>query len=218
MPRSKSTTSARTSSSGSCSSAAANGARMKRARMGSSSASAAKRSCAAGSRSIAMSSPSGPRRSATSRAWPPPPNVQSTATSPGRGASAATSSPASTGTWAVCMSTSMADGGGDLGELVGERAVVLAPGGAVPDLEAIARAGHHDLLAQRGVLDQEAGHHHAPRGVELRVERVGAEEARELAGLIREGMHALKRRTRVVLEAARGPQLHAALDALGEEH
>ena len=39
----------------------------------------------------------GPRRSAISRAWPPPPNVQSIAVCPGRGSSRSISSPASTG-------------------------------------------------------------------------------------------------------------------------
>src|SRR5919205_4289702 len=118
---------------------------------------------------MAMSSPAGPRRSAIRRAWPPPPKVQSTATSPGCGSRRSTSSPARTGTW-TDISTSMADGGGDLGQLVGERGVVGAPGLAIPDLEAVAGTGDDDLLAQLTVLEQEAGDHDAPGRVELGVE------------------------------------------------
>src|SRR4051812_46919664 len=128
-----------------------------------------------------MSSPSGPRRPATRRAWPPPPKVQSTATSPGCGSSSSISSPARTGTWGAVMSSRMAKAGGDVGKLVGEGAVVVGPGGPVPDLEAVARAGDHDVLGERAVLEQEAGDHHAAGRVELGVQRVGGEEAVELA-------------------------------------
>src|SRR3954447_22213531 len=115
------------------------------------------------------------------------------------------------------MSTSMAEGGGDVGELVGERGVVVGPGAAIPDLEALAGAGDDDLLAQAGMLEQEGGDHHAPGGVEVGVERVGAEEPRELARLGRERVHALQGTAGVGLEVARRPHLHAALDALGKD-
>src|SRR5215210_1610626 len=128
-----------------------------------------------------MSRPSGPSRPATRRAWPPPPNVQSTATSPGCGSRTSISSPARTGTWVAVMSSRMAKAGGDVGKLVGEGAVVVGPGGAVPDLEAVARAGDDHVLAQAAVLEQEAGHHHPAGRVELGVQRVGGEEAVELA-------------------------------------
>src|ERR671939_180088 len=163
---------------------------MKRTRHGASSASAAKRSSAAGSRSTARRSPSGPSRPATSRAWPPPPNVQSTATSPGCGSSRSISSPARTGTWVAVMSTRMAKAGGDVGKLMRKRLVVVGPCGAVPDLEAVARARDDDLLAQRRVLEQEARHNDAPRRVELRVERVRGEEPAELARRLRERVQA----------------------------
>ena len=77
---------------------AAKSAPMKRVRQGASAANSAKRASAAGSRSIAISVPSGPSRSATRRAWPPPPKVQSTAVCPGSGASSEISSGARTGT------------------------------------------------------------------------------------------------------------------------
>src|ERR1700684_4106200 len=73
---------------------------MKRSSPSTSSASRAKRSCASGSRSIAINVPCEPRRSATSRACPPSPNVQSITVCPGCGASSASSSSASTGVWA----------------------------------------------------------------------------------------------------------------------
>src|SRR3954447_21777449 len=165
---------------------------MKRVRHWTSAASSAKRSSAAGSRSIAMSSPPGPRRSAIRRAWPPPPKVQSTAISPGCGSRRSTNSPARTGTWVMDISTSMAEGGGDVGQLVAERGVVGAPGAAIPDLEAVAGAGDDDLLAQLAVLQEEAGDHDAARGVELGVEGVGAEEAVELARLVGKRVNALQ--------------------------
>ena len=45
-----------------------------------------------------------------------------------------------------------AERGGDVGNGLGQRGVLLGPGGLVPDLEAVARAGHHDLLGQVGML------------------------------------------------------------------
>src|SRR4051794_33058278 len=162
---------------------------MKRVRHGASSASAAKRSSAAGSRSTAMSSPSGPSRSATRLAWPPPPNVQSTATSPGCGSRSSIISPARTGTWVAVMSSRMAKAGGDVGKLIRKRLVVGRPGRAAPDLEAVARARDDDVLLQLAVLEEEARNADATRGVELRVQRVGGEEAVELARGLGERVH-----------------------------
>src|SRR5919204_473277 len=144
---------------------------------------------------------------AANRAWPPPPKVQSIATSPGWGSRRSTSSAARTGTWVADISTSMAERGGDVGQLVGEGGVVLGPRGAVPDLEALPRAGDDDLLAQARVLQQEARDHHAAGGIEVRVEGVGAEEARQLARLVGEAVHALQRGVGVGLEAGGGPDL-----------
>src|SRR4051812_45070362 len=143
---------------------------MKRRRQLVSSASAAKRSSAAGSRSMAIKRPSGPRRSATSRAWPPPPNVQSTAISPGCGSRSSISSPARTGTWVAVMSSRMAKAGGDVGKLIGKCLVVVRPGGAAPDLEAVARARDDDVLLELAVVEQEGRNPDAARGVELGVQ------------------------------------------------
>src|SRR4051812_23562907 len=190
---------------------------MKRNRHGTSSASAAKRSSAAGSRSTAMSSPSGPSRPATRRAWPPPPNVQSTATSPGCGSRSSISSPARTGTWVAVMSSRMAKAGGDVGKLMRKRLVVVRPGGAAPDLEAVARARDDDVLLQLAVLEQEGRDPHAPGRVELGVQRVRGEEAVQLARGLRERVHPRERRLHVGVVGLRRPHLHAALDPLGED-
>src|SRR3954466_16079319 len=190
---------------------------MKRNRHGTSSASAAKRSSAAGSRSTAMSSPSGPSRPATRRAWPPPPNVQSTATSPGCGSRSSISSPARTGTWVAVMSSRMAKAGGDVGKLIRKRLVVVRPGGAAPDLEAFARARDDDVLLQLAVVEEEGREPHPPGRVELGVQRVGGEEPVQLARGLGEGVHPGERRLHVGVVRLRRPHLDAPLDPLRED-
>src|SRR3954452_11045321 len=198
------------------SSPVAKSVRMKRARTGSSAASSAKRSSASGSRSSAMSRPSGPIRSASSDAWPPPPKVQSTATSPGRGSSSAIASSARTGTWVAVMSSRLTKLGGDVDDLVGERVVVGGPRVAVPDLQAVLGARDSDLLAEPGVLHELGRDHHAARAVELAGEGVGGEVGAHLAGLRREGVEARERPAHVALVVVGRPQLDALLDPLGD--
>src|SRR3954452_19079520 len=212
MPRSMSTTSARTPSACRVSSPVAKSVRMKRARHGSSAASSAKRSSATGSRASPISSPRNPSRSAMSFAWPPPPKVQSTATSPGRGSSSASASSASTGTCWTVMSSRLTKGGGDVEDLVGEGVVVGRPGVAVPDLQAALRARDGDLLAEAGVLHQLRRHHHAARAVELAREGVGGEVGAELARLRGERVDALERAAHPLLVLLGRPQLDALLD------
>src|SRR3954469_3255009 len=190
---------------------------MKRVRHGASPASAAKRSSAAGSRSTAISVPSGPSRPAISRAWPPPPKVQSTAISPGRGSRTSISSPARTGTWVAVMSSRMAKAGGDVGKLMRKRLVVVRPGGAAPDLEAVARARDDDVLPELAVVEQEGRNPDAARGVELGVQRVRGEEAVELARRLGERVHPGERRLDVGVVGLRRPHLHAPLDPLRED-
>src|SRR5512133_3424933 len=100
--------------------------------------------------------PLGPRRSATMRAWPPAPKVQSTATSPGAGSSRSTSSPARTGTCTVVMSSSVAmspsESLGDLRDVGDDVAVVGVPGRAIPDLQALAGADERDLALEARVV------------------------------------------------------------------
>src|SRR5215217_3582317 len=140
---------------------------MKRVAHATSAASAANASSASGSRSMPISVPAGPIRSATSRAWPAAPSVQSTATSPGRGSSASTSSPASTGTWVLGMSSRMAKLLGELRRSGDEFAVVVLPGAAVPQLQARTGAQDHDVLGDAGVLHQARRQDHAAGRVEL---------------------------------------------------
>src|SRR4051812_14450061 len=217
MPRSMRTTSARTPSACRVSSPVAKSVRMKRARQGRPAASSAKRSSATGSRSRPISTPSGPSRSAISSAWPPPPKVQSTATSPGRGSSRARASSASTGTcWAV-MSSRLTKGGGDVEDLVGEGVVVGRPCVAVPDLQALLGARDGDLFSQGGVLEEPGRDHHAARAVELAREGVGGEVGAQLAGLGRERVEPLERAAHALLVLVGRPDLDALLDALGDD-
>src|ERR1700755_199612 len=163
----------------------AKGAWTKRVEQLTSAASCSKCCSATGSRSIAISVPGGPMRSATRRAWPPAPSVQSTAIWPARGASASISSPARTGTGVWGMARSVAKG---LGQIRGSRrevGFVALPGGAVPELEAVADAGDHDLAADPGVLQELRRQHHAAGGIQLRLQRVAVQEPPELPPLLR---------------------------------
>src|SRR3954471_17002610 len=140
---------------------------MKRVSQATSAASWAKAACAVGSRSIAISVPDGPSRSATSRAWPAPPSVQSIAVWPGSGSSASISSPARTGTWVWGMSRSVAKRLSEFRRPLGEAGVVVRPGRAVPDFEAVPDAGDHDLAADARVLQEPRRQHHAAGRIQL---------------------------------------------------
>src|SRR4051794_34148402 len=127
---------------------------MKRVSHATSRAKLSKRSSAAGSRSTQMRVPLGPIRSATRRAWPPSPNVQSMAVSPGRGSTRSISSPARTGTWVRVMSRRMAKALRDLHDLAIQLLLVRLPAGAVPHLDVVEVAHHHHVLLDPRVLDQ----------------------------------------------------------------
>src|SRR4051812_21856233 len=127
---------------------------MKRVSHETSRANESKRSSAAGSRSMQMSVPAGPMRSATRRAWPPSPKVQSMAVSPGCGSSRSISSPARTGTCVRVMSRRMAKALRDLDDLAIQLLLVRLPAGAVPDLDVVEVAHHHDLLLDPRVVEQ----------------------------------------------------------------
>ena len=161
MPRSRYARSACKPSSLSCASALTKSARMNRVRHGSSAAISLKRSSATGSRSIPISVPVGPRRSAISLAWPPPPKVQSTAVSPGCGSSRSINSPARTGMCVWVMSRSVAKPCCNVGNADQNVLAVAAVLRAVEHLEALTRAGDDDVLAQPGVLHEHRGDHHA---------------------------------------------------------
>src|ERR671924_1385321 len=119
--------------------------RRKRVSHGASPANSSKRSSAAGSRSMHTSVPAGPIRSASSRAWPPAPKVQSTATSPGAGAVRPISSPARTGTWEPVMSRRIAKLLRHLLDLGVEALLLVVPALPVPHLEVVPHPGDDDL-------------------------------------------------------------------------
>src|SRR6478672_11568458 len=98
---------------------------------------------------MATSWPVPSRSRASTREWPPAPNVQSTISSPGCTSSSAPTSCASTGT--------------------------CASGLAVPDLEPVPQAGDDDVLGQLGVLQQRRRQRDAALAVELAVQRAAEE-------------------------------------------
>src|SRR3954451_22020827 len=115
------------------------------------------------------------------------------------------------------MSSRMAKAGGDVGKLIRKRLVVVRPGGAAPDLEAVARARDDDVLLQLAVVEQEGWKAHPPGRVELGVQRVGGEEPVQLARGLRERVHPRERRLHVGVVGLRRPHLHAPLDPLRED-
>src|SRR5919107_4151795 len=155
--------------------------RRKRVSHATSLASSSKCSSASGSRSMHTSVPDGPIRSAIRRAWPPAPKVQSTTVSPSAGAVSSMSSPARTGTCARVMSRRIAKSLRHLPDVRVERVLLLVPALLRPDLEVVPHADHHDLLLNAAVLEQRSGQDHPPARVQLRVEGVALEVAREPA-------------------------------------
>src|ERR687896_1779058 len=157
--------------------------RRNRVWQGASRASSSKRSSATGSGSMHTSVPAGPSRSATRRAWPPAPKVQSTAVSPVAGDVRSISSPASTGTWRRLMSRRIAKALRHLPDLGVEGLLLLLPALPRPDLEVVPHADHHDLLLDARMREQRRRQRHAATGVEVDLERVALKEARHLAVL-----------------------------------
>src|SRR5256714_1279772 len=180
-PRSRYAMSACTPSWCSCSSASAKSMRMKRVSHSTSRAKASNRSSAAGSRSMHTSIPPGPIRPATNRAWPPSPNVQSIAVSPGCGSRRSISSPARTGTCVRVMSRRMVKALGDPLDLAHDPALRLGPAAAVPDHHVVLMADHDDLPVDPRVVEKRLVERHSPPGVELGGEGPAREEADDLA-------------------------------------
>src|SRR5215216_434277 len=157
--------------------------RRNRVSHGAARASSSKRSSAAGSRSMQTSVPVEPSRSATRRACPPAPKVQSTAVSPAAGRVRSISSPASTGTWMCLMSRRMAKPFRHLPDLGVEGFLLSLPALLAPDLEVIAHPDHDDLLLDACVRHERRRQRHPSRGVQLDLEGVALVEARKLAVL-----------------------------------
>src|SRR5918997_1033066 len=188
----------------------------KRVSQATSRARSSKCSSASGSRSMHTSVPDGPIRSAIRRAWPPAPKVQSTTVSPGAGAVSSISSPASTGTCARVMSRRMAKALRHLPDLRVERVLLLLPALLRPDLEVVAHAHHHDLLLDARVLEERRRQRHAPARVELDVERVALEVAREPAVVRAHRVERTERALHDRLVRLRGPDRHAGFEVLRE--
>src|SRR3954452_15050902 len=100
-------------------------------------------------------------RSATRRACPPAPKVQSTAVSPAAGCVRSISSPARTGTCVRVMSRRMAKALRHLPDLGVETLLLAKPLLAAADLEVVAHAHHHHLLAYPRVAHQRWRQRHA---------------------------------------------------------
>src|SRR4051812_1405194 len=192
--------------------------RRKRVSQATSREKASTRSSAVGSRSTQMSVPSGPIRSATRRAWPPSPKVQSMAISPGWGSSRSISSPARTGTCVRVMSRRMAKALSDPDDLVAQFPLVGDPLVAIPDLEVIEVPHDHDLLLDRSVTQKRLIQHHAAGRVELGVEGAAREEPRELAALGAERPEPAQEALRPLLEPIGRPDRHAGLECLRQNH
>src|SRR4051812_42945856 len=191
---------------------------MKRVSHATSRAKPSKRSSAAGSRSMQMRVPPGPIRSATSRAWPPSPNVQSIAVSPGRGSSSSISSPARTGTCVRVMSRRMAKALRDLDDLAIQLPLVRLPAAAIPDLDVVEVPDDHHVLLDARVVEQRLAERDATGRVEVDVPRVAREVAREAAALLADWVEVAEEALRPLLERGRRPDRDAGLERLGENH
>src|SRR4051794_8534362 len=216
MPRSMYAMSAWSPSSASSSRPSAKSIRRKRVLHGASAANSSKRSSAEGSRSMQTSVPVGPIRPATRRAWPPSPNVQSTAVSPGAGSRSSISSPARTGTCARVMSRRMAKALSDSHDFARQLLLLLLVRLAVPDLEVVEVADDHDLFVHARVREERRIQRHPPGRVELGVEGAAREETGQLAAL---GAHRIQVRQEGVgpgLELVWRPHRDAGLEALGQ--
>src|SRR4051812_11489148 len=153
-------------------------------------------------------------RSATSRAWPPSPNVQSTAMSPGCGSSRSISSPARTGTCVRVMSRRMAKALRNPDDLAIERLLRLLPGVAVPDLDVVEVADHDDLLRDARMPQERRVECHPAGRVELRVPRVAREVASERTALAADRIQVREEALGPRLERVRRPDRDAGLERL----
>src|SRR4051794_17184511 len=189
---------------------------MKRVRQATSADSSANARSALGSRSMPISNPAGPRRSATRRAWPAPPRVQSTATSPGRGSRASISSPARTGTCSRVISSRMANGSDVVSRPGDQVGLVGLPAVAVPELQVLARAHDHDVLRDPGVLQEARRQVDAPGRVQLHRDGVPVQVALEVARLRAQRVQSRERLLGDPVVVRRRPDLQAALEALDQ--
>ncbi len=95
---------------------------------------------------------------------------------------------------------------------------LLAPLGAIPDLEVVVDAGDDDVPSEPGVPVQSGRHEHAPLLVELRLGRAGEEEPLQLARLLAERVERRERATGTErVPVARAIDVEAAVDAARDD-
>src|SRR2546423_4466182 len=164
-PRSRRIASAWTPFDASCSSTCENSPCSNRTLAGVERRSRSKYGATVGSRSIAISLPSPRRRAASRVECPPAPKVQSMIVCPGRGERAVSTSSARTGTWSVSVGKTL----GNIFRAPFHSLLLLAPRGAIPDLEMVVDAGDRYFAADAPALEQVGGDHDPPLLVELHV-------------------------------------------------
>src|SRR6478736_2906803 len=132
---------------------------------------------------MAMKRPSPLRSWARIAAWPPDPKVASTTVCPGSIARSSRTSSARTGTWSVSFGCKTL---GNIFCAPFHFFQLLAPRGAVPDLQVVPHARDDDVPAEPSMLDESGRDHHAPLAVELGLDRAREEEALHPSGLLAE--------------------------------
>src|SRR4051794_12480107 len=153
------------------------------------------------------------RSAASSDAWPPAPKVPSTTISPGCTASSVRTSCARTGTWSV------APGCKTFGNMLGapfDFLHVLAPRGAIPDLEVIPHPCDHDLTAEAGVLEQSRRDHDPPLLVGLPLGGAREEEPLHHARLPAERVELREPRVDDLLPVVPSVGVEASVHAAGD--
>src|SRR5579862_3460606 len=212
-PRSSRIASARTPLSESCWSTAENSPWSRRVLTAVARRSRSKYGATVGSRSIAISFPSPRRRAASRPAWPPAPNVPSTMVSPGRGSRAATTSSARTGTWSDSVGKTL----GNIFRAPFDLAQVLAPFGAIPDLEVVVDAGDRDLSLDARALEQRRRQHQTPLLVQIGPDRAREDVPLHHPDLAAERVEGTDPR-HVLLPVGRGVGVQAAVHPAADDH
>src|ERR671910_532620 len=159
------------------------------------------------------------RRTTPKRPWrsdaskdecPPAPNVASMTVLPGCTASASRTSCASTGTWSVSFGCKTL---GNMLRAPFDFFELLAPGGAIPDLEVVVDARDDDLPAEPGRLDQRARDHDPALLVGVRLGGRGEEVPLHQAALLAEQVELGEPRLDEPLPPLTREQVEAAVEA-----
>src|SRR5918994_4005372 len=163
-----------------------------------------------GSRSTAINLPRPWRSDASKDECPPAPNVASMTVLPGCTASASRTSCASTGTWSVSFGCKTL---GNMLRAPFDFFELLAPGGAIPDLEVVVDARDDDLPAEPGRLDQRGRDHDPALLVGVRLGGRGEEMPLHQAALLAEQVELGEPRLDEPLPPLTREQVEAAVEA-----